>query len=103
MPQPLVVSVSHHLRKDEAVRRLKHGLSRVHTNFGHLFIVENETWNGDQLQFGVRALGQVVSGKIVVFDDRVCLEVMLPWLLAKLASAIQPLVRKEGLLMLEKK
>ena len=31
------------------------------------------------------------------------LQVVLPWLLSKLAAAIQPLVRKEGTLMLEKK
>jgi hypothetical protein len=36
-------------------------------------------------------------------EDRVNLVVYLPWLLAKLAAAIQPLVRKEGTLMLEKK
>jgi hypothetical protein len=29
--------------------------------------------------------------------------VFLPWLLSKLAEAIQPLVRKEGTLLLEKK
>jgi hypothetical protein len=31
------------------------------------------------------------------------LEVFLPWLLAKIADAIRPLVRKEGTLLLEKK
>jgi hypothetical protein len=31
------------------------------------------------------------------------LEVMLPWLLAKVAETIQPLIRKEGTLLLEKK
>ena len=31
------------------------------------------------------------------------LEVFLPWLLAKLIGTIQPLMRKEGMLMLEKK
>ena len=36
-------------------------------------------------------------------DDHVNLVVVLPWLLAKLAAAIQPLLRKEGVLMLEKK
>ncbi len=43
------------------------------------------------------------SGTIDVADDHVNLQVYLPWLLAKLAEAIQPLVRKEGTLLLEKK
>ena len=30
-------------------------------------------------------------------------EVALPWLLAKLAETIQPLIRREGTLMLDKK
>jgi len=45
----------------------------------------------------------VASGNIVVADDHVRLEVVLPWLLAKVAAAIQPLIRKEGVLMLEEK
>ena len=44
--------------KQEAVRRLKHGLGNVRTNFGHLLSVDEETWNGDRLTFRVRALGR---------------------------------------------
>ena len=51
----------------------------------------------------IRDRGQTVSGSIDVMDDYVNLQVFLPWLLAKLAAAIQPLVRKEGVLLLEKK
>jgi hypothetical protein len=38
-----------------------------------------------------------------VLDDHVRLEVVLPWLLAKIAEAVQPVIRKEGTLMLEDK
>lgn len=103
MSKPLIVSIPHHLGKDEAVRRLKSGLSKAQGNYGHLFTVLDETWTGDHLQFGISALGQVVSGTIDVAEDHVNLQLFLPWLLAKLAAAIQPLVRKEGTLMLEKK
>ena len=103
MSQPLVVSIPHSLGKAEAVRRLKSGLGNARYNFGQLFTVKEETWSGDHLQFCISALGQVASGNIAVADDHVRLEVLLPWLLAKLAGVIQPLIRKEGLLMLEKK
>ena len=103
MSQPLVVSIPHRLGKDEAVRRLKTGLGNAQSNFGHLFTVQEETWTGDRLQFRVSALAQVANGNIVVADDHVRLEVVLPWLLAKVAAAIQPLIRREGVLMLEKK
>jgi Putative polyhydroxyalkanoic acid system protein (PHA_gran_rgn) len=103
MSQPLVVTVSHRLGKEEAVRRLKSGLSSARTNFSHVLTVEQETWTGEHFDFRVRAIGQVVSGSIDVQEDRVVLQFVLPWLLAKVASAIQPLIRKEGTLMLEKK
>ncbi len=103
MSKPFIVSIPHRLGKYEAVRRLKAGLGSVRTNFGHLFVVQEETWTGDHLQFRVSVLGQVASGSIDVLDDYVNLVVILPWLLAKVAEAIQPLIRKEGTLMLEKK
>jgi len=103
MSKPLIVSIPHRLGKDEATRRLKAGLGNVRTNFGQLFTVQDETWTGDHLQFGVSALGQAVSGTIDVADDHVTLEVVLPWLLATIAATLQPLIRREGTLMLEKK
>ena len=103
MSKPLIVSIPHHLGKAEATRRLKSGLGGARSHFAHLFTVQEETWTGDHLEFRVSALGQVVSGTIDVLDTSVNLQVVLPWLLAKVAEAIQPLIRKEGTLMLEKK
>jgi hypothetical protein len=103
MSKPLLLTIPHRLGKDEAVRRLKTGLSGVRTNFGHVFSVQEETWTGDHLQFRVSALGQVAAGTIEVTETTVHLEVMLPWLLAQLAEKLQPLLRREGSLMLDKK
>jgi hypothetical protein len=100
---PLIVSVPHRLGKEEALRRLKNGLGQAGATFGHLFSVERETWIDNHLQFRISALGQAASGSIDVADDHVRLEVFLPWLLAKLAETLQPLIRKEGTLLLEKK
>jgi hypothetical protein len=103
MSKPIVVSIPHRLGKEEAIRRLKSGLGRMRTDFGHLLAVQEEIWSGDHLQFQVSALGQAAGGSIDVAEDHVRLEVTLPWLLAKLAEKIQPMIRKEGTLMLEKK
>ena len=103
MSKPLFVSIPHHLGKDEATRRLQSGLANARTHFGHLFTLQEETWSGNNLAFRLTALGQAIGGTIDVFDDRVDLQVTLPWLLAKLAEKIQPLIRREGMLMLEKK
>ena len=103
MSKPFIVSIPHQLGKDEAVRRLKSGLGGVRTNYGHLFSIDQEVWTGDTLQFRVSAIGQAVSGTIDVTEDHVTLQVYLPWLLAKIAEAVQPLIRKEGTLLLENK
>jgi hypothetical protein len=103
MSEPLVVSIPHHLGRQEAERRLKNGLGRARTDFGHLLTVEDEVWAGDRLTFRVRSLGQVVSGTITVGDDRLLLEVTLPWLLAKLTQKLVPAIRREGTLLLERK
>ncbi|MGH6670912.1 MAG: polyhydroxyalkanoic acid system family protein [Xanthobacteraceae bacterium] len=103
MTKPMFVSIPHRLGKDEAARRVKAGLDGARSHFSHLFTIQEETWSGDHLDFRVSALGQAISGTIDVLDDSVNLQVVLPWLLAKLAEAIQPLIRKEGTLMLDKK
>jgi hypothetical protein len=103
MPQPLVISIPHRLGKEEALRRLKSDLGSAGASFGHLFSINEQTWTGDRLQFGVTALGQAVHGTIDVADDYVRLEVLLPWLLAMLAETLQPLIRREGTLLLERK
>jgi len=103
MTAPLVVSIPHRLGRAEAVRRLKTGLGRARTDFGHLMSIEEETWTGDRVAFRLRALGQGASGVIDVQEDHLRLEVTLPWLLAKISEKLIPAIRKEGTLLLEKK
>jgi hypothetical protein len=103
MTKPLVVTIPHRLGRDEALRRLKSGLRGAQEKFGQFFTLQEETWIENHLQFRVTALAQTASGTIDVLDDHVRLEVVLPWLLAKVAETIQPLIRKEGTLLLEKK
>jgi hypothetical protein len=83
-------------------RRLKSGLAGVPATFHRVLAVQEEVWAGDHLQFRVSALGQVASGTIDVADDH-RLDVALPWLLAQLVEKMQPVIRNQGKVMLEKK
>jgi hypothetical protein len=103
MSQPLVVTIPHRLGHEEAVRRIKSGLTTTRPHYSALLTINEETWTGDQLAFRVSAVGQTATGLIDVADAHVRLEVTLPWLLAKLAEKFTPAIRKEGTLMLEKK
>ena len=82
MSQPVIVSIPHHLGREEAVRRIKSGLAAARSNYSALLNA---------------------AGRIDIAEDHVRLEVTLPWLLAKFAEKLTPAIRKEATLMLEKK
>jgi Putative polyhydroxyalkanoic acid system protein (PHA_gran_rgn) len=102
MSAPLVVLIPHRLGRQEAVRRLKSGLTRAATTVPVLK-VDEERWDGDQMFFRVRALGQAASGHIDVAEEHVRLEVTLPWLLQRFAQAAQAMIRDRGTLLLTKR
>ena len=102
MSETVTAIVSHRLGKVEAVRRLKEGLARTKGNLG-LVAMEQETWEGDTVRFRVRALGQSAAASIEVLEDALRIEVSLPWLLAKAAKRLLPILRKDAMLLLENK
>ena len=103
MSERVTVHVGHRLGKAEAVRRLNEGLARTKGQLGAMVVIEREVWEGDQLHFQMRALGQTAAGTIEVLEDSLHIEVSLPWLLAKAANRLLPALRKGTVLLLEKK
>jgi hypothetical protein len=101
--EPVTVIIGHRLGKVEAVRRVKEGLARTNGQLGGMISTEEETWQGDTLRFRMRALGQTAAATIEVLEDALRIEVSLPWLLAKAAKRLLPILRKEATLLLEKK
>ena len=99
MPAPLVVSIPHSLGRDEAMRRLKTGLSRAASSVPVLH-VDEELWEDNRMVFRVRALGQAAAGHVDVEDDHVKVEVVLPWLLQRFAEVAQTAIRNRGNLFL---
>jgi hypothetical protein len=102
MAAPLVVSIPHSLGREEAMRRLKTGLSRAATSVPVLS-VDDERWEDSRMIFRVRAMGQAVAGHVDVADDHVRVEVVLPWLLQRFAEVAQAAIRHRGNLLLTKK
>ena len=103
MSDTFTVLIGHRLGKGEAVRRLKEGFARTNGHFGATIAMEQETWEGDTLRFRMRVLGQTAAARIEVLEDALRIEVSLPWLLAKAAKRLLPILRKEATLLLEKK
>jgi hypothetical protein len=102
MAAPLIVSIPHSLGRDEAVRRLKTGLTRA-TSSLPVLKVDEERWDGDRMMFRVRAMGQSAAGHVDVDDTHVRVEVTLPWLLQRFAEVAQAAIKSRGNLLLTKK
>jgi Putative polyhydroxyalkanoic acid system protein (PHA_gran_rgn) len=102
MATPLVVSIPHSLGREEAVRRLKTGLTRATASLPVLK-VDEERWEGDRMMFRVRALGQSAAGQVDVSDSHVRVEMTLPWLLQRFAEVAQAAIKSRGNLLLTKK
>ena len=76
---------------------LKAGLATLQREYSYLFTIrETKKWNGYHLTFYAGVLGQPADGTIDVASG-------LPWLLAILARAAEPLIVKEGTAMLQRK
>ena len=99
----VTVLIAHRLGKVEAVRRLKEGFARTNGHLGAMIAMEQTNWEGDTLRFRMRSLGQTAAASIDVLEDALRIEVSLPWLLAKAAKRLLPILRKEATLLLEKK
>ena len=102
MSAPLIVSIPHRLGRDEAMRRLKSGLTRAASSIPVLQ-VDEERWDENRMIFRVRAIGQAASGHLDVADDHVLLEVTLPWLLQRFAQVAQAAIKHRGQLLLTKR
>jgi hypothetical protein len=58
--------------------------------------------DGDQLIFGITALGQTISGVITVLDAAVTIRIELPGVLGLIASGLKARLQKVGQLLLAK-
>jgi hypothetical protein len=102
MHKPIVVYVRHQLGREEAVRRIKNGISRVAGGMGQ-FLMSETKWTDDHLDFRASLLGQSAFGMLDVGDDQIRIEVTLPFVLHFVAEKAKALVQKQGQLLLENK
>jgi hypothetical protein len=97
---PIVITISHRLGKQEAMRRMKNGLASANLPF---VTIDREMWNGDLLEFSLRGMGQQASGTALVLEDGVRLTIVLPWLLQRFAELAGGALASRTKLLLEKK
>jgi hypothetical protein len=102
MTTPITISIPHQLGRVEARRRIEDGFANLTRQFpgGGAF---TQHWEGDQLTFSVKGLGQTFSGSVEVFDASVTMRIDLPGLLGTIASSLKTRLAKAGQLLLTKK
>ena len=98
--QSLELSIPHNTTRADARRRLEMGIARVVSEHGSKVTRVEQAWTGDRLDFAVAALGQRVAGHLDVGDQAVRVQILLPWLLARFADKLRPMLEREATKML---
>lgn len=102
--RPVTVDIPHQLGAAEARRRIDQGFAQLAEQMGGSGLSQvTRAWAGDRLSFSVGILGQAITGELLVTDDLVRIELLLPGVLGALARAIKGRVERQGLLLLGKK
>ena len=103
MSKTLSISIPHRLTQEEARTRLQNGIADLRTKHAGQLANVQEQWDGNRMNFSLKAAGQSLTGRLEVLPDAVKLDVDLPWLMAMFAEKFRPRVEAEGRKMLEKK
>ena len=101
MSEPITVTISHRLGRDEAKRRIDSGLGTIRTELAAYVKSLEYSWDGDTLEFRGSAMLQTITGRIEVYDDHVRVELGLPRLLHLAAKAIAGRIERQGRILLE--
>src|SRR4051812_38217918 len=99
----LSVNIPHRLAQDEARQRLQNGITDLKSKYAGKVADVAETWNGNQMNFKMTAMGQSITGRVDVLPEAVKLDIDLPWLFAMFAEKFKPQVEAEARKMLEQK
>jgi hypothetical protein len=102
MPEPLVVTISHQLGREEAKRRLDNTLGHIRSQLAVFVTATEYGWTGHSLDFSLTALRQNIIGRIDVEDRLVRVELGLPPLLSWLGRTITQRIRREGVRLLDR-
>ena len=98
--EPITVTISHRLGRDEAKRRIENGLSAIRAEIGAYVKSLDYTWDGYTLDFRTSALMQTITGRIEVYEEFVRVELGLPGLLHLVAKRIVGRIESRGAALL---
>lgn len=89
MSKTIVVTVPHTLGKDEARRRVAAEIDKLKAAYVDKLAHSEVNWADDAVDIRVVALAQEAKAHISVAETDVRIEILLPWILAGLASKVE--------------
>ncbi len=90
----LIVSVSHQLSQDEALRRLQAAIDQAKTQYANKIDDLRQSWNGYLGAFEVSGMGQKASGTVAVNPSDVTVQITLPFTASLFKSKIESGIRE---------
>jgi hypothetical protein len=99
--EPIIVTISHRLGRDEAKRRIDSGLGTIRAEIAPYVRSLDYHWDGDYtLALNASALMQTITGRIEIYEDSVKIELGLPPLLHLIAKTIAGRIEKTATALL---
>ena len=99
--EPLVVTISHRLGREEAKRRIETGFGRIRAEIAPYINSLDCDWHDYRLDFRAAAMMQTITGNLEVNEDNIRIELGLPWLLHFAAKTIAGRIERQGAALLE--
>jgi hypothetical protein len=97
----ITLSIPHRLTRDEARRRVQNALAGLKGQHAAQFAQVEENWTAHHMDFRVAVLGQSLTGRVDVGEEKVDIALDLPWLMAIFADRIRDEVQRKGTKLLE--
>jgi hypothetical protein len=91
----LIVSVSHRLSQDEALRRIQAAVAQAKAKYSDKINEMSDSWDGYVGDFEVSGNGQKASGTVVVNRSDVSVKLRLPLAALLFKSKIESGIRRE--------
>lgn len=96
------VALPHELGREEVRRRLNERSHEIADYLpGNMAQVETDWVGKDTMAMHISAMGQDITGHIIVEDTRVIFEIKLPGMLSFVEPMIEKAIRKDGQKLLE--
>jgi hypothetical protein len=104
MANPIIITVPHKLSRGEAKARVQESVEHFKQQLVGVGMAQvTHVWTHNRLDLHARAMGQAVTGHILVNDHDLRIEIELPGILGAFAGKIAGRLHHAGTLLLEKK